>query len=152
MITSVAASEWRKLILGKLSELWTKDETVVWCVTYSAISKPVNIIVFSFVWISAACKSLQNIDVSLNKFGSTGTELLLRCLNLSRLLSINLSNTIDRTHHSQFMKHLCHYMSHVSMGTPVYALLELHGPSHCQHNATRVADCVRRILITNIMF
>jgi len=52
------------------------------------------------------CGSLQKLDVSKNKFGLIGMERLLQVIDISRLRSVDLSDTIAPGHAQHLLKQL----------------------------------------------
>ena len=56
---------------------------------------------------------LQKLDISQNKFGMLGVELLLKTINPSSLLVLNIGGTLTSTPQTYFLLHIQNYLSQV---------------------------------------
>ena len=71
--------------------------------------KQINYILFFFY---LECP-LQKLDISQNKFGMLGVELLLKTINPSSLLILNIEGTLTSTPQTYFLLHIQNYLSQV---------------------------------------
>lgn len=79
-----------------------------------------SILHFTQVWPNSNCyffpseSSIEHLDISYNLLHCVGVELLLKCLNCSRITSLNLSATLsDSRSSAQVYRHLYNYASQV---------------------------------------
>ena len=57
--------------------------------------------------------NIQTLDVSKNKFGMLGIELLLKTINPATLLSLDMGSTLISIPQSYFLLHIQHFLSQV---------------------------------------
>ncbi|XP_050398300.1 tonsoku-like protein [Patella vulgata] len=94
---------------------------------------------------SLTASNVRLLDVSCNKFGTLGVELLIKCLNSQKITSLNMADTQSGTNSSHLSLHLQHYFTQVGCSLEELNISGCNLSSDDVHSITRLPSSCPRL-------